>query len=126
MNTTHSTKTKRLIAAVGAVAAAAVAPALLFAGAGTAHAGPDTCDGMWLGDVGGCMAFPVTEEPEVPYQITAPDYPSSMSPTDPWFGRWLSEQTVDPSLPLPNEPLPGFGPLPELQFGPQPQVEGPF
>ena len=40
MNTTHNTKTKRLIAAVGAVAAAAVAPALLFAGAGTAHADP--------------------------------------------------------------------------------------
>ena len=37
MNTTHHTKTKRLIAALGLAAAAAVAPALLFAGAGTAH-----------------------------------------------------------------------------------------
>ena len=40
MNTTHNTKTKRLIAALGVAAAAAVAPALLFAGAGTAHADP--------------------------------------------------------------------------------------
>jgi len=37
MNTTHNTKTKRLIAALGVAAAAAVAPALLFAVAGTAH-----------------------------------------------------------------------------------------
>lgn len=42
MNYTHSTKTKRLVAALGAAAAAAV-PALLFAGAGTAHA--DDCYG---------------------------------------------------------------------------------
>ena len=40
MNTTHNTKTKRLVAALGA-AAAVVAPAVLFAGAGTAHAAPD-------------------------------------------------------------------------------------
>jgi hypothetical protein len=37
MNTTHNTKTKLLAAAVG-VAAAVATPALLFAGAGTAHA----------------------------------------------------------------------------------------
>ncbi len=43
MNTTHSTKTKRLVAALG-VAAAAMAPALLFTGAGTAHA-DDPCYG---------------------------------------------------------------------------------
>ena len=36
MNTTHNTKTNRLIAALGVAAAAAVAPALLFAGARTA------------------------------------------------------------------------------------------
>jgi hypothetical protein len=42
MNTTHNTMTKRLIAALGVAAAAAVAPALLFAGAGTAHADPFT------------------------------------------------------------------------------------
>ena len=44
MNTTHNTKTKRLIAAFGVSAAAAVTPALLFAGAGTAHA-DDACYG---------------------------------------------------------------------------------
>jgi hypothetical protein len=38
MNTTHNTKTKRLIAAWGVAAAAAVAPAPLLAGAGTAYA----------------------------------------------------------------------------------------
>jgi hypothetical protein len=42
MNATHSTKTKRIVAALGAAAAAAV-PALLFGGAGIAHA--DDCYG---------------------------------------------------------------------------------
>jgi len=42
MNT--NTTTKRFIAAVGAAAAAAVTPALLFAGAGTAQAA-DSCYG---------------------------------------------------------------------------------
>jgi hypothetical protein len=40
MNATHDIKTKRLIAALGAAAATAVAPAVLFAGAGTAQADP--------------------------------------------------------------------------------------
>ncbi|MDT5018248.1 MAG: hypothetical protein QOD39_4408 [Mycobacterium sp.] len=44
MNTTHNTKTKRLIAALGAAAAGALTPALLLAGAGTAHA-DDSCYG---------------------------------------------------------------------------------
>ena len=44
MNTTHDIKTKRLIGALGVAAAAAVAPALLFAGAGTAHP-DDPCYG---------------------------------------------------------------------------------
>jgi hypothetical protein len=44
MHTTDNTKTKRLIAALGVAAAAAVTPALLFAGAGTAHA-DDPCYG---------------------------------------------------------------------------------
>ncbi|SPM37818.1 Mycobacterium rhizamassiliense ORFan [Mycobacterium rhizamassiliense] len=42
MNATLNTKTKRLVAALGAAAAAAT-PALLFAGAGIAHA--DDCYG---------------------------------------------------------------------------------
>ena len=37
MDATYNNKTKRLAAAL------AVAPALMFTGAGTAHAGPDTC-----------------------------------------------------------------------------------
>jgi hypothetical protein len=43
MTTIHST-TKRFVAAFGVAAGAAVAPALLFAGAGTAHA-DDPCFG---------------------------------------------------------------------------------
>lgn len=42
MTTTHNTKTKLLVAALGAAAATAM-PALLFAGAGIAHA--DDCYG---------------------------------------------------------------------------------
>ena len=48
MHITHNTQTKRLIAAVGVAAAAAVAPALLFAAAGTAHA-DDPCYGLLQG-----------------------------------------------------------------------------
>lgn len=44
MNATHNIRTKRLIATLGVAAAAAVTPALLFAGAGTAHA-DDPCYG---------------------------------------------------------------------------------
>ena len=44
MNITHDNKTKRLIAGLGVAAAAAVAPAMLFAGAGTAQA-DDGCYG---------------------------------------------------------------------------------
>ena len=45
MNTTHNTKTTRLIAALGAAAAVAVTPAVLFVGAGTAQAQDDSCYG---------------------------------------------------------------------------------
>jgi hypothetical protein len=44
MTTTHNTKTTRLLATCGVAAAAAVIPALLFAGAGTAQA-DDPCYG---------------------------------------------------------------------------------
>ena len=40
MNITHNTKSKRFIAAFGVAAATAVTPAVLLAGAGTAHADP--------------------------------------------------------------------------------------
>jgi hypothetical protein len=46
MNTTRSTK--RLVAALGIAAGAAVAPGLMFAGAGTAHA-DDPCYGSLQG-----------------------------------------------------------------------------
>jgi len=42
MNTTHKIPSKRFLAVLGVVAAAAATPALLFAGAGTAHA-DDPC-----------------------------------------------------------------------------------
>jgi hypothetical protein len=50
MNTTQNTTTKRVVAALGVAAAAAVTPALLFAGAGTAHA-DCSCDAS-------CSPFP--------------------------------------------------------------------
>ncbi len=40
MNITHITRTKRFAKAVGVAATAVMAPALLFGGAGTAHADP--------------------------------------------------------------------------------------
>ena len=45
MNTTHNNKTKQFLAALGVAATASVAPALLPAGAGSAHADP-------------CLTFP--------------------------------------------------------------------
>jgi len=44
MNTTHKIQSTRFLAALGVAAAAAATPALLFAGAGTAHA-DDPCSG---------------------------------------------------------------------------------
>jgi hypothetical protein len=97
MNTTYNTK-KRLIAALGVAATAVMAPALLFAGAATAHAEeycdewvyythlpgvpeiPPSCN-RWISVP--VIDMPVTEErPEVPYQVTAPDE------LDPRVGDW--------------------------------------
>lgn len=44
MTITHNTRSKRFFAALGVAAATVAAPALLFAGAGTAHA-DDPCYG---------------------------------------------------------------------------------
>jgi hypothetical protein len=44
MNATRNTTTKRIFASLGVAAAGAVTPALLFLGAGTAHA-DDSCYG---------------------------------------------------------------------------------
>ena len=68
MNATHNTKTQRLIAALGVAAAAAVAPALLFAGAGTAHAAP--CSGY--GVAAYCFPFPTVPDRDLGL-VTASD-----------------------------------------------------
>ena len=69
MNTTPNTKTKRLVAALGVAAAAAVAPALLFAGAGTAHA-DDSCYGSLAGSY---YCSPRPDSPQTPEQLE-PNY----------------------------------------------------
>jgi hypothetical protein len=72
MSTTHNTKKKRLIAAFGVAAAAAVTPALLFAGAGTAHA-DDPC----YGD----LAYSYYCSPGITSQTSQPSGPFSGSPS---------------------------------------------
>jgi hypothetical protein len=76
MNTTHNTKTKR-VAALGAAAAAVMAPALLFAGAGTAHAGcydsSDIAGSYYCSPAGGGVGSQTSEEPEY--------HPTPLSPT---------------------------------------------
>jgi hypothetical protein len=49
MNTTSNTKIMRPVAALGVAAAAVMAPALLFAGAATAHADDSCYDGSLAG-----------------------------------------------------------------------------
>ena len=72
MNTTHNTKTNRLIAALGVAAAAAVTPALLFAGAGTAHA-DDPCYGN--------LAYSYYCSPGISSHISEPASPFSGPPS---------------------------------------------
>lgn len=73
-NTNTNTKTKRLIAALG-VAAASVAPALLFAGAGTAHADDDPCYGSLAGSYYCSPAAGIS-----------PQTPSLVEPRPSWMG----------------------------------------
>ena len=80
MNTTHNTKTKRLIAAV-TVAAAAVAPALLFAGAGTAHADDPCYDGSLAGSYYCSPASGAGVGSQAPEPVFKPERPSWMGPT---------------------------------------------
>jgi len=77
MNTTPNTKTKRLVAALGVAAAAAVAPALLFAGAGTAHA-DDSC-------YGGSLAGSYYCSPAAGINSQTPEQPA-YTPVQPAFG----------------------------------------
>jgi hypothetical protein len=64
MNTTHATNRKRLTAALAAATAtAAIAPAMLFAGAGTAYAcdpvnDPFSCSEITREDLGAVTAGP--------------------------------------------------------------------
>jgi hypothetical protein len=77
MNITHDTKIKRLIAALGVAAAAAVTPALLFAGAGTAHA-DDPC----YGD----LAYSYYCSPGISSQAPEPSGPFSGPPSPNLWG----------------------------------------
>lgn len=74
MNTTHN-KSKRRIVALGVAAAAAMAPALLFTGAGTAVA--DNCNG---GSLQG--SYYCSPRPDSP----APSQGLTYTPSQPAFG----------------------------------------
>jgi hypothetical protein len=103
MNTTHNTKTKRLIAALGVAAAAAVAPALLFAGAGTAHAAP-------CAETGNCSPFPTIPKEDLDKVRAADPGESGGSIRPPGLSE--EEITGQPSRIGPFEPRPGEGESP--------------
>jgi hypothetical protein len=92
MNTTHNIKTKRLIAALGVAAAAAVTPALLFTGAGTAQAEP--CSSYDAS----CSPFPSISDSDLG-SVTAAD------PGGPTGG--FNPQPLAPLWPQP-QPVPGI------------------
>jgi hypothetical protein len=114
MNTTHNTKTKRLLTALG-VATAVVTPALLFASAGDAQADtstcvpspwtgsptcgeeePITCTGVGWGS-GICIptaAIQDTQQPDAPMNSPVANLP----PT-------LSRPLIQPPIQLPDPPL---------------------
>jgi hypothetical protein len=101
MKTTHNTKTKRIIAAWGVAAAAAAAPALLFAGAGTAHA--DSCSSF---EDASCSPFPTIsdeqlgglQQPQVPWGYT-PQEPAPLWPQQqpvPGASAWANLPQEEP------------------------------
>jgi len=75
--TTHNFKTKGLVAALGVAAAAAVTPAVLFAGAGTAQA-DDACYGE-LAYSYYCSPASHADDPALLYP--APEAPSYTPPS---------------------------------------------
>ena len=81
MNTTYNAKTKRLIATFGLAAAAAVAPALLFAGAGTAHADDPCYDGSLAGSYYCSPASGAGSGSQAPALVLQPERPYWMGPT---------------------------------------------
>jgi hypothetical protein len=98
MNTTRNTKTWRLAAALG-VAAAAVAPVLLFAGAGTAQA-DDPCYGALQGSYY-CSPGANSQIPEQ----SVPEY----TPSQPAFGYNNLPQCSGGALPAIAGALSGDG-----------------
>jgi hypothetical protein len=91
MTTNHNTKTKRFLAAWGLAAATAVAPALLLAGAATAHA--DSCSSFDAS----CSPFPTISDEQLG-GVTAAD------PGGPMGG--FNTQPTAPLWPQP-QPVPG-------------------
>jgi hypothetical protein len=88
MNTSHNSKTKRLVAAVAVTAAAVGTPALLFTGAGTAQAGP--CAWVMAAVLTACSMTPTEGEfPEMPEPIEQP-LPSEGS-LNPSYGEYPPE-----------------------------------
>ena len=81
MNTTYNTKTKRLIAALGVAATAVMAPALLFAGAATAHADDPCYDGSLAGSYYCSPASGSGISSQTPEPVFQPERPSWMGPT---------------------------------------------
>jgi hypothetical protein len=125
MNTTHNTKTKR-VAALEVAAAAVMAPAALFVGAGTALAWPwgdNPCDGMLM-DNGKCLKFPPPPPEEIEPSVKGTDHEDL--PLPPWarqaflpFTQGLFGQPPPQSEPPQIEPVPLAPPQPPVwQVGP--------
>jgi hypothetical protein len=96
MNTTHNTKTKRLVTAVAVAAATVATPTLLFASAGTAQADP--CAAVLAAVLTACSLTPSEsgEFPEMPEPIEQPlPYQGSLNPR---YGQYPPE---DPQKWLP-------------------------
>ena len=90
MNTIHYIKTKRLIAALGVAAAAAVTPTLLFIGAGTAHAEP--CSSY---EDASCSPFPSISDSDLGSVTAAdPGGPTGGFTAQPWAPLWPQQQPV--------------------------------
>jgi hypothetical protein len=111
MNTTHNTKTKLFATAMGVAAAALMAPALLFAGAGTAQADLYDCynqgylDGIF-GVPPQCFANFDTAQQGL-YDLGVADAQGGLLPT-------LSRPSIQPSIQLPDprlEPQDTMGPF---------------
>jgi hypothetical protein len=117
MNNTRNRK-KTIVAALAAAAATVVAPAVLFAGSGTAHA--DNCEGILgavFGSIKDCLG--PYYNPEHPLQPTVP--PNGPEANFPPMDRLLPHYTGGP-----GDLMPGWGKNPSSgQYEPQTTM-GPF